>query len=312
MSFELVHTFFLYALFGPLFGYTLLLLIGKRLLKDNSYFWSEILTIPLLIPVLAVIIYWGKPCPLLTFTSTPLKNIGEFLCFFGDIAAKYFTPVFVFAAFYGMHEIIRPYFTFNRFLKTYWLKNDERLNGILNELKEKMGIKKEVFCYLVSGNITIFTFKFYKPVVIIGEEYAKSLDFEELKAVLAHELAHIKAKDSLIISLCQFATYLYFFVPGLKKYFEKILLFRELRADKVALGYLGKKEPLARALVKTYKFETKGSWIGFALDLGGDFEIRRMQAIIESDLKIPRRNFAYIAVMTLIVILSLIFLYFIC
>ncbi|ABB15444.1 M56 family metallopeptidase [Carboxydothermus hydrogenoformans] len=312
MSFKVVHTFFLYALFGPLFGYTLLLLIGKRLLKNNSYFWSEILTIPLLIPVLAVIIYWGKPCPLLTLANPPLKFIGGFLCFLGDGAAKYFTPVFIFAAFYGLHEIIRPYFTFNRFLKAHRLKKDEQLNGILAELKEKMGIKKEVFCYLAPGNITIFTFKFDKPVVIVGEEYAKRLDFEELKAVLAHELAHIKANDSLIISLCQFATYLYFFVPGLKKYFEKILLFRELRADKVALGYLGKKEPLASALVKTYKFGANASWIGFALDLGGDFEIKRMQAIIESDLKIPRRNFTYFAVMTLIVSLSLIFLYFIC
>ena len=307
---SILHTFFLYAFFGPLFGYSLLLIFGRFFLKENSFYWSEILTVPLAIPVVALLLFWGKPCPLLTLTNSSFKSFGSFLCFVGDIVSNYFAPVFLFAALYGVGELIKPYLTFSRFLKkTGLLKQDEQLEAIIAELTAKMGVIG-VRSYVAPGKMTAFTFNFLKPKVVIGEEYAKSLTKDELKAVFAHELAHIKARDSLVISLCQFATYLYFFVPGLKKYFQEILYYRELSADKVALGYLGEKENLAQALVKTCKFEASKAWISFAGD--NDVELRRMQAIIESDLKIPTRNLYYYIFLGFIVTLSLFFLYYIC
>jgi len=306
---SILHTFFLYAFFGPLIGYLLLLLFGRYFLRQNSFYWSEILTIPLAIPIIALIIYWGKPCPLLTLSNPYLKQFGGSLCFLGEAFSKYFAPVFIFAALYGIIELIKPYLTFSRLLSSGLLQKDEQMESVVTELSRKMGVDR-VLTFVIPGNMTAFTFNFLKPAVVMGEQYLKSLTKEEFKAVLAHELAHIKAKDSLIISLCQFATYLYFFVPGLKKYFKEILYYRELSADKVALGYLGEKESLATALVKTYKCGVKPIWIGFSGQK--DIELRRMQAIIESDLQIPQRNLSFYIFLVILISLTLFSLYFIC
>ncbi len=89
-----------------------------------------------------------------------------------------------------------------------------------------------------------------RPVMVVGRSLLDTLDDEELEGVLAHELAHVKRRDTQVASILGVVRDLMFFVPGGGWAVRQLHRERELAADQVAVELTGKPGALASGLLK--------------------------------------------------------------
>jgi hypothetical protein len=75
----------------------------------------------------------------------------------------------------------------------------------------------------------------FRPTIILPREIASSLTAEQLRWVLAHELAHIQRRDLLVVVVQRFATILHFFNPAIWIANRVIHQLREYACDDRAL-----------------------------------------------------------------------------
>lgn len=73
------------------------------------------------------------------------------------------------------------------------------------------------------------------PKICISDSMIKSLNKNELKAVLIHESYHVKNRDPLKILLSQIASSMFFFIPTIKDIQEYYILSKELAADQLVI-----------------------------------------------------------------------------
>ncbi|MBS4051203.1 MAG: M56 family metallopeptidase [Methylomonas sp.] len=88
------------------------------------------------------------------------------------------------------------------------------------------------------------------PVIVLSNWLLENLDHEELIATVAHELAHIQGRDSLLLfwlhSLCPHGWWL----RPLRHQLQQLNLLLEKRADSTSIALTGQPMALASALVK--------------------------------------------------------------
>lgn len=89
-----------------------------------------------------------------------------------------------------------------------------------------------------------------EPVIVIGADLLASLDDEELEGVLAHELAHVWRRDTLVATALGALRDLTFFVPGGGWAVRQLHRERELAADQVAVRVTKRPGALASGLLK--------------------------------------------------------------
>lgn len=129
----------------------------------------------------------------------------------------------------------------------------ERFYGFCQQLS----IKPYPDLYLIDVNRPFAaSFSIFKPVILLSTYIVKSLDQEELDAVLIHELAHIKGQDVLATTWTRIIRDLLWFVPGIFGLYERYLLSLELQADWLTASLTRKPGALASALVR---FEKEGT-----------------------------------------------------
>ena len=88
------------------------------------------------------------------------------------------------------------------------------------------------------------------PILVVGRSLLESLDDEELEAVVAHELAHVRRRDTPVASALGVVRDLMFFVPGGGWAVRQLHRERELAADQVAVELTGRPGALASGLLK--------------------------------------------------------------
>lgn len=89
-----------------------------------------------------------------------------------------------------------------------------------------------------------------RPLVLLDRCLLARFDTEELEAVLAHELAHVRRHDNLVALLLGIVRDLTFFVPGGGWAVRQLHRERELAADQVAVSVTGRPGALASGLLK--------------------------------------------------------------
>ncbi|AGB36579.1 M48 family metallopeptidase [Natronococcus occultus] len=155
------------------------------------------------------------------------------------------------------------------------------IHRMTESLSRDMGIKKPKLMVQQMGVPNAFaTGRKGNGVVVVSEELIRMLDRDELEGVVAHELAHIKNRDVLMMtvgsSIGMMVGYAVYFVyvfggednPGgfivgwilsmVAQMLVTILVmaisrYREYVADDDARQYIGSGDPLARALEKISK-----------------------------------------------------------
>ena len=120
------------------------------------------------------------------------------------------------------------------------LNNSEEIkeNQLLLAIKEKIGIKKKVQLFTSEKIPAPFTIGIFKPKIFIPKELFKS-NADQLKSILAHELAHIKRVDILPIMLQTIVNIFYFFNPFIWFANRNINFYRERVCDEIAFTNLG-------------------------------------------------------------------------
>ena len=81
----------------------------------------------------------------------------------------------------------------------------------------------------------VFTTGFWRPEVFIDACIGDSLDDSQLKAVLAHEAAHVSRRDPLRLSITRFLAHMLFYVPAIRRLADDLADEAEIDADDAAL-----------------------------------------------------------------------------
>jgi beta-lactamase regulating signal transducer with metallopeptidase domain/beta-lactamase class D len=120
-----------------------------------------------------------------------------------------------------------------------------------------------------------------RPVILLPAATLAGLTAEQLEAVLAHELAHIRRHDYLINLLQSVAETLLFYHPAVWWVSRQIRLEREHVCDDLAVGVCADAVTYARALTKIERLRAKEPRLAVAAT-GGELR-RRILRLVEAE-----------------------------
>jgi|GEM_PF-3476857 len=156
----------------------------------------------------------------------------------------------------------------------------ERIEQRLSRLSAEMGIKK-VTAIMESALVAVPTvIGWLKPVILLPASCLTGLTGEQLEALLAHELAHIKRYDYLVNILQTIVEILGFYHPAVWWVSHRIRLERENCCDDLAVGISGGSLSYARALTTLAEIHTRRPDLALTAAGGSLFHrIRRLAGI---------------------------------
>jgi hypothetical protein len=89
-----------------------------------------------------------------------------------------------------------------------------------------------------------------RPRIYLSRGLIEGLSAEELRAVVAHEGHHVRRRDPMRRVAARALADAVFFVPLLRRSGERYIALGELAADEAAVAAVGRRQPLAAALLK--------------------------------------------------------------
>jgi beta-lactamase regulating signal transducer with metallopeptidase domain len=148
---------------------------------------------------------------------------------------------------------------------------------ITTRLCRQMGIKRAV-SFAISAIVEVPTvIGWLSPVVLIPVSAFTGLTQEQLRYLLAHEIAHVRRRDYLVNLLQVIAETLLFFHPAVWWVSKQIRTERENCCDDVAVGVCNSRLGYARALVRLE--EIRCYQTGFAMRADGGSLVSRIQRL---------------------------------
>ncbi len=124
----------------------------------------------------------------------------------------------------------------------------------LRDFTAQLKIKKEIGIFLSSKIALPLTTGFLKPVILIPASLLSGLSQEQLEAIIAHELAHIKRNDYIINILQTLIETIFFFHPAVWYISSQIRKERENACDDIAIELTNDKLNYAKALAMAQEF----------------------------------------------------------
>jgi len=127
----------------------------------------------------------------------------------------------------------------------------EGIAAMLYELTGRLGID----CHVrigISHHVTApCTLSFWKPLILIPVGCLTRLNPDEMEAIIAHELAHIKRLDFLHRFVQSLLEAIYYYHPMLAYISKQVSIEREHACDDMATSIIANPKPLATGLLKT-------------------------------------------------------------
>lgn len=121
------------------------------------------------------------------------------------------------------------------------------LEALVATLACRMGLTEMPLRVVDHGNLAAVA---TRDGIYLGRAVLERLDGEELEAVLAHELAHLKQRDLLMALFATWMRDAFFFLPACRRLWQSVLDERELAADRLAADVTLRPLAMASALVK--------------------------------------------------------------
>ncbi len=142
----------------------------------------------------------------------------------------------------------------------YRLKNtkrdeiDKRWILKLSKFASQLKINKQVRIYISRVIKSPVTTGFLKPVILIPASMISGLSPEQIEAIVAHELAHIRRNDYIVNVIQTLVETLFFFHPAVWYISAQIRKERENACDDIAVELTGDKVNYAKTLAFTQNF----------------------------------------------------------
>lgn len=145
----------------------------------------------------------------------------------------------------------------NRLKTTGLQKVSSQTFSKFNELMEKMKITQKVEIFESNQTFSPIVIGNLKPYILLPIGLASGLSINELEAVLAHELAHIKRYDFLVNIVQSVIEICFFFSPAIWWISARVREEREHCCDDLSVAITGDKLLLVSALsnVETYRMD---------------------------------------------------------
>lgn len=148
-------------------------------------------------------------------------------------------------------------------------------------LKERMGVRQEVELretHRIHGPMVVGIFR---QVILLPAGLLSGLPPEQLEAVLAHELAHIRRNDYLINLFISLVEILLFFNPMMWWISKKIKVEREHACDDLAVEMTGDTLSLVRSLALMEEWRLNGPSLSMAFMGKEGSVLSRIQRLLQ-------------------------------
>ena len=137
----------------------------------------------------------------------------------------------------------------------------ERLREQVDVLRAELGILSEPEIRVSSELNTAATIGVVKPVILLPNQW-RDWSEAEVRAVLAHELAHVRHGDFLANVVSQFGVVLHFYNPLVHWLARRLQLEQELAADATASQLAGGRQAYAKILA-SIALEHQSQFVGW-------------------------------------------------
>jgi len=155
----------------------------------------------------------------------------------------------------------------------------------LNELSERIGLTKKIIL-LESRLVKVPSVTgFFKPVVLIPAGLLSNLPYDQIEAILLHELAHIRRKDYCINMIQSFAEIVFFFNPGLLWLSSLLKDERENCCDDIAISITENKSKFIHALVSFEEYNLKNQQLVMGFGANKNHLLNRAKRIVYNNNK---------------------------
>lgn len=147
-------------------------------------------------------------------------------------------------------DFIGIYFSFFLFKKYSKNINTNVIETVL-KMASQIRLKDKIEIYTSDSNVSPFVWGLFRFKIVIPNHLIDSITNEQLEAILAHELMHIKDRDSFWLLLGHIGKRLIFFHPLVYLVNTKHKLKVEMAADEMAVLHCGvRAKNLLQALVQ--------------------------------------------------------------
>lgn len=183
---------------------------------------------------------------------------------------------------------------------------DEHILEIIENLRKNLRINRKIKV-AASDYITVpGVIGFFSPLLLLPVSLITGVPDEALKAILAHELAHIRRYDYLI-NFCQMVIEaILFFNPAVWWISRQIRIEREVCCDNAGIASIGRRIRYAEVLIqwaqkmKDRDMETVEMAIGFGKKNDNSGMLERIKRIVSSDHRPGLKVSWHIAAITLV------------
>jgi beta-lactamase regulating signal transducer with metallopeptidase domain len=148
----------------------------------------------------------------------------------------------------------------------------------LADLRERLGIRRAVQIFESGRAAVPMLIGWLRPVILVPAGAVTGLSPQQLRAVLAHELAHVRRHDYLVNVLQAFLESLLFYHPAVWWVSHRIRVEREYCCDDVAVGAGGDALSYAQALA--YLDALRGETYRPALASTGGSLMNRIRRVV--------------------------------
>jgi len=145
-------------------------------------------------------------------------------------------------------------------------------------LAARIGVHRSVSVRISIMTDTPATLGLLRPVILLPPAVALGVTPEQLEALLAHELAHIRRHDYLVNVLQMLAETLFFYHPAVWWVSKRMRVERELCCDDIAVDACGDAVSYAQALTKVARLQLTRP--GMALGATGGPFLQRIQRLL--------------------------------
>lgn len=150
--------------------------------------------------------------------------------------------------------------------------------ALVARLAARMGVRRSIAIRMAPTAIAPATFGFFRPVILLSSATVLGIAPQQLEAVIAHELAHIRRHDYLVNVLQMLAETLFFYHPAVWWASRRIRIERELCCDDVAVQACGDAVCYAQALTSVARLQIAPSSV--ALGSAGGPLLMRIQRLL--------------------------------